>query len=74
MVLSEEEQSSKVKRRKTEKSESQTNNEAKAGAVHAVAPKSGFARTTKPLTKVGESSNKSKSPGGTYGVMSTVDT
>ena len=64
MVLSEEdtEQSSKVKRRKTEKSGSSTTS---AGAVHAVAPKSSTTKTVKPLAKVGEPSNKSKSAGGT---------
>ena len=60
MVLSEEDNSSKVKRRKTVKTESQTDN----SAVHTIAPKSGTTKTDKPPTKVGEPSNTSKSPGG----------
>jgi hypothetical protein len=73
VVPSEEEQSSKVKRRKTGKSESQTNSKTNAGAVHAVAPKSSITKSAKPLSKVGEPSNKSKSAGGTaFGVASTV--
>ena len=66
VVLSEEdsEQSSKVKRRKTEKSGSQTNIKTSTGAVRAVTPKSSITKTVKPVTKIGEPSNKSKSAEG----------
>ena len=68
MVLREEDQLPKVKRRKAEKSEGQTKSEAKGSTVRAAASKTAVARTAnqqiKPLTKVGESSNKSKSSGG----------
>ena len=75
MVLSEDEQSPKAKRRKADKGDGQKKQaiaKTKVGAVRTTAPKSAIAASTtnqriKPLissTKVGKSSSKSKPLGG----------